>query len=286
MIFAPLDIHLLLKKYDIIPNKRLGQNFLIDPHILDRIVDAADIDPNKTVLEIGPGLGSLTRILAQYAACILAVEIDQRMISPLQDILAEYPAVHIIQGDILKVNINELINLYSPRDSSGYLVVANIPYYITSALIRNLLELAQPPLRIILTIQVEVAERICAQPGKMNLLALSVQVYGQPQIITKIPADAFFPIPRVDSAVVRVDSYTSPLIPPENIKLFFRLAKAGFSQKRKTLRNTLSAGMHWDTRTAENILRGVNIDPMRRAETLNLDEWKTLTLFVDNIDEE
>jgi len=286
VISIPFDIHLLLKKYGIIPNKTLGQNFLIDTHKLDRIVGAAEIDSTDTILEIGPGLGSLTRVLAQYAGCILAVEIDHRMIGPLKDILAEYPKVHIIQGDILKINIIELLNLYSPQDSSGYLVVANIPYYITSALIRNLLELRQPPKRIILTIQDEVAERICAQPGNLSLLALSVQVYGLPKIKTRIPADAFFPIPKVDSAVVRVDSYSSPLIPSENIKLFFRLAKAGFSQKRKTLRNALSAGMHWDRGSTEERLRQAKINPMRRAETLSLEEWKTLTQIIDTSNKE
>jgi 16S rRNA (adenine1518-N6/adenine1519-N6)-dimethyltransferase len=280
---APLDIHGLLNRYGIRPNKHLGQNFLTDTQALVCIVKTADIHANDTALEIGPGLGSLTRILAQYAACVLAIEIDPRLIAPLQDQFAQDSKVHIIQGDILTVDIIELIKEYSPGDSSNYVVVANIPYYITSALIRYLLELRQPPKRLVLTIQFEVAERICAQPGKMSLLALSVQVYGKPQLITRIPADAFYPIPKVDSAVVRLDSYPFPLIPRQNIKTFFRLAKAGFSQKRKTLRNALSAGMHWDPGQTEEILRKVNIDPMRRAETLGLEEWRALTLTVDRL---
>jgi 16S rRNA (adenine1518-N6/adenine1519-N6)-dimethyltransferase len=158
----------------------------------------------------------------------------------------------------------------------GYLVVANIPYYITSALLRHLLETPHPPARMTLTVQKEVAARICAEAGKLSILALSVQVYGQPRIAAKIPAGSFYPAPKVDSSVVRVDLYSQPLIPREELDTFFRLVRAGFSQKRKTLRNALAGGMGWGKDKAEELLRGAQIDPQRRAQTLNIEEWGRL----------
>src|SRR6185295_15985876 len=175
-----------------------------------------------TVLEIGPGLGSLTRYLGASAKEVVAVELDSNLLPALQTVLATYPNVRLIQGDILKLSPKDLI---AEKD---YLVVANIPYYITSAVIRHLLENDPKPRRIVLTVQKEVAERICAKPGDMSLLALSVQVYGKPAIAATIPAEAFYPAPKVDSAVIRVDLYPTPLIPAGLLDRFFRLAKAGF----------------------------------------------------------
>jgi 16S rRNA (adenine1518-N6/adenine1519-N6)-dimethyltransferase len=226
------------------------------------------------VLEIGPGLGSLTRYLAVSAHEVVAVELDPKLIPPLEAVLAPYSNARILQGDILKLSPNELIKA---RD---YLVVANIPYYITSALIRHILESDNKPRRIVLTIQKEVAERICAEPGDMSLLALSVQVYGEPRIAANIPAAAFFPIPSVDSAVLCVDIYDRPLIELQLLETFFKLTKAGFSQKRKTLRNALSAGLRISTSEAANLLTQTGIDPQRRAETLSIEEWgKLATTF-------
>jgi 16S rRNA (adenine1518-N6/adenine1519-N6)-dimethyltransferase len=165
-------------------------------------------------------------------------------------------------------------------DRSGYCVVANIPYYITSAVIRHLVEATKRPHRMVLTVQREVAERICAQPGDLSLLALSVQVYGQPQIAARIPAGAFYPVPKVDSAVVRVDILPEPRLPLELRAEFFALAKAGFSQKRKTLRNALAAGMKWNRDDTETFLLDAGIDPRRRAETLSLQEWGELAARV------
>jgi 16S rRNA (adenine1518-N6/adenine1519-N6)-dimethyltransferase len=164
-----------------------------------------------------------------------------------------------------------------------YLVVANIPYYITSAVIRHLLENKPRPRRVVLTIQKEVAQRICAGPGDMSLLALSVQVYGQPRIAAYIPAEAFFPAPNVDSAVLVVEIYAAPQIRQEVLDTFFKLVRAGFSQKRKTLRNSLSAGLHMPAAQAAEVLTRANIDPRRRAETLSLGEWESLSeLLADN----
>ena len=265
-----LNASVLLKQYGLRADKKLGQNFLQDPFALESIAAAAQIEPSDTVLEIGPGLGSLTRYLAASARQVIAVELDADLIPPLQAVTSTYDNIQIIHGDILKISPRELIR------KPDYLVVANIPYYITSAIIRHLLESNNKPRRIVLTIQKEVADRICAKPGDMSLLALSVQVYGQPRIVKRIPANAFFPAPKVDSAVLCVDIYPSPQTPSESINTFFKLIKAGFSQKRKTLRNSLSSGLHIPPPTAEEMLTKAGIDPMRRAETLSIDEWRSL----------
>jgi 16S rRNA (adenine1518-N6/adenine1519-N6)-dimethyltransferase len=266
----PLNAASLLKRYDLRPHKGLGQNFLQDPLALETIVSAASIQPTDTVLEIGPGLGSLTRYLAVAAKEVVAVELDANLLPPLEAVLAPYKNIRLIHGDILKLAPSEFI---AQKD---YLVVANIPYYITSAVIRHLLEHEAKPRRIVLTIQKEVAQRICAAPGDMSLLALSVQVYGKPRIAARIPAEAFFPAPKVESAVLVVDIYAAPLIETAWLDKFFKLIKAGFSQKRKTLRNSLSAGLHLSPTAAAELLTRANIDPQRRAETLSIEEWETL----------
>lgn len=267
--FPPLNVPALLRRHGLRPDPRLGQNFLLDEPALERIVQAAEIQPTETVLEIGPGLGSLTRRLAAVARQVVAVELDSRLLPPLQQVLFGLENVTLLSGDILTLDPALLPEI-------DYLVAANIPYNITSALIRRLLEARHRPDRIILTVQREVAERICAQPGGLSLLALSVQLYGAPSIRARIPAGAFYPVPKVDSAVVRVDIYPTPRLPAAQIELFFLLAKAGFSQKRKTLRNALSAGLHWEPALAAALLSAASLDPRRRAETLSLDEWQAL----------
>jgi 16S rRNA (adenine1518-N6/adenine1519-N6)-dimethyltransferase len=267
----PLDVAALLKRHGLRARKSLGQNFLQDPLALEDIISAAGIQPTDTVLEIGPGLGSLTRYLAVAAREVVAVELDPNLLPPLKAVLTPYPNVRLIHGDILKLSPEDLIT------AKDYIVAANIPYYITSAVIRHLLEAEVKPRRIVLTVQKEVGDRICARPGRMSLLTLSVQVYGDPRIAARIPADAFFPAPRVDSAVLCVDIYPSPLIGPELLNTFFKLIKAGFSQKRKTLRNSLSSGLHISPTDAADLLRRAHIDPQRRAETLSIDEWRTLS---------
>jgi 16S rRNA (adenine1518-N6/adenine1519-N6)-dimethyltransferase len=264
------NIPSLLKRYNIHPKKSLGQNFLVDSGALHKIIVAANITPSDRVLEIGAGLGNLTESLSAKAEFVVAVELDDRLLKPLQETLSGKTNVRVVPGDMLKLDPEELMN------GSGYLVVANIPYYITSALIRHLLETSCKPVRLVLTVQSEVASRICATPNDMNLLALSVQVYGEPVIVGKIPAEAFYPSPNVDSAIVRVDLYSEPVIPMEQLDVFFHLAKAGFSQKRKTLRNSISAGMRLGTENTLLLLHAASIDPMRRAETLGLEDWHRL----------
>ncbi len=268
---APLDVRGLLKSYGLRPKKSLGQNFLVDPTALDRIVAAGEIQPRDTVLEVGAGLGTLTRALAHGGADVVAVEMDERLLPPLREVLEPWKNVRLVPGDILALEPADLVGV------NRYLVVANIPYYITSALIRHLLESAVPPRRLVLTVQREVAQRLCAQPGHLSMLALSVQVYGSPAIRGRIPAGAFFPVPKVDSAVVRVDRYDQPRIPADRLERFFELARAGFGQKRKTLQNALSGGLGWPKERTGALLDQAGLDPRRRAQTLSLEEWGRLT---------
>lgn len=266
----PLNVANLLKRHGLRADKSLGQNFLQDPIALEKIASAAEIQPTDSVLEIGPGLGSLTRYLAVAAGEVVAVELDGNLFPLLKAVLAPYTNIRLIHGDILEFKPAELVN------RPGYLVVANIPYYITSAIIRHLLENEPQPRRIVLTIQKEVADRICAAPGGMSLLALSVQVYGTPRIAARIPAGAFFPAPKVDSAVLCLDVHPEPQVKRELLETFFEVIKAGFSQKRKTLRNSLSSGLRIPPANAANLLTQAGIDPQRRAETLSIPEWQRL----------
>ena len=261
----------LLKAFRLRPQKDLGQNFLVDENILSRIVECADLSPTAQVLEIGAGLGSLTYFLAQAARQVTSVEIDPDLLAIARHTTADYENVDLVQGDILQMDLNSL------KLQDDFIVVANIPYYITSAIIRKLLNSTAKPARMVLTIQEEVARRICAEAGEMSLLALSVQVFGAPHIVLKIPAQAFYPSPKVDSVTLRVDLFQQPLIAEEKLDTFFRLTKAGFSQKRKMLRNTLSAGLQLPREEVDALLTGAAIDPQRRAQTLTLQEWGTLT---------
>jgi 16S rRNA (adenine1518-N6/adenine1519-N6)-dimethyltransferase len=265
-----LNIQPLLKRYHIHPKKSLGQNFLVEPGGLMKVINAAELSGSEEVLEIGAGLGSLTYLLAQTSARVSAVEIDTHMLEPLAEALKPFSNVQIVPGDILELDPAELVS------SENYVVVANIPYYITSAIIRHLLEANLKPSRVILTIQKEVAQRILARDGKMSLLSLSVFVFGEPEIANTIPAGSFFPAPDVDSAVLRIRLYPKPLIPPSQLDQFFKLAHAGFGQKRKTLRNSLSAGLNLPASEIEAQLLEANIEPSRRAETLSIAEWARL----------
>ena len=265
-----MDVRALLRSHHLDPHKGLGQNFLIDQKALRKIVDYAEVSAQDTVLEIGAGLGSLTRLLAKTAKRVVAVEIDRNLVPILTEVMTPFTNTEIIQGDILALNPAEIMG------ETNFIVVANIPYFITSAIIRHLLTSAVKPSRIVLTMQQEVAERICAEAGDLSLLALSVQVFGTPRIGVSIPASAFYPPPKVDSATLRVDIFDKPLFSGKQLDQFFTLAKIGFSQKRKMLRNTLAAGLHCSGPQAGELLTAAGIDPTRRAQTLDLVEWKTL----------
>ena len=268
---SAVNVPALLRRYGLRPRKALGQNFLVSSAALEQVVRAAELPPQAGADFQHFGLGTLTRRLAQQAARVVAVEKDAALLPALREVLAPYPQVDIVVGDALQ---------FAPEaffPHSGYFVVANIPYYITSALIRHLLSAAVRPQRMVLTVQREVAERICAAPGKLSLLAVSVQVFGTPRLCARIPAGAFYPPPSVDSAVVRVDLLAEPRIPSDRLDTFFRLAKAAFAQKRKTLANALSAGLGWPKARTVAWLQAAGVEPRRRAQTVSLDEWARLT---------
>jgi 16S rRNA (adenine1518-N6/adenine1519-N6)-dimethyltransferase len=264
----------LLEAHAITPKKSLGQNFLHDPNALEKIIEVAGLTPDAVVVEIGPGTGSLTRALARHAARVIAVEVDGRLIPLLQHELADLPHVELVHADILAVNLAEWVG------GQPYVVVANLPYYITSAILRRLLETPPRPQRLVVTVQREVADRLVARPGAMSLLAVSVQFYGQPQIVLHLNPAAFWPRPDVESAVVRIDIGGAPRVDVPDERLFFRVVRAGFGQKRKQLRNALGAGLLLDKARAEALLVQAGIDPQRRAETLTLDEWASLARAV------
>jgi 16S rRNA (adenine1518-N6/adenine1519-N6)-dimethyltransferase len=200
----------------------------------------------------------------------VAVEIDEALLAPLAEIVRDHGNVEVLRGDILTLDLATLFT------SSGYLVVANIPYYLTSNLLRHLLETSVRPSRLALTVQKEVAERACAGPGDLSLLALSIQLYGAPRIAHHIPAGAFYPVPNVDSALLIVELYDRPELAADKIGPFFKVTKAAFAQKRKTLANSLAALPYWDKAAIENNLRAAGIDPQRRPQTLSMEEWGLL----------
>lgn len=262
------SVQSLLRSHGLRPNKRLGQSFLADPALLAHIADAADLLPGDLVVEVGAGLGTLTRHLAARAGQVIAVEIDPGLLDILREQVRSHPNVQVLAGDILRVPIPNL----TPR---GYKLVGNVPYNITSAILRHFLEHEPRPSLVVMTLQREVAERIVAGPGDMSLLAVSVQFYGRPRIVARIPAGAFYPPPEVDSAVLRIDVLPEPAVPGVDEQAFFRAVRAGFGQKRKTLRNSLRAGLALDAAKVSSVLGAAGIDPERRAETLSLAEWGT-----------
>lgn len=261
----------LLDHFGVLPKKSLGQNFLHDPQALEKVANAAELLPADTVLEIGPGTGALTAVLAQRVQRVIAVELDRRLEPIMALTLAPYDNIEVIFDDILNVNLPALVG------DQPYVVVANVPYYITSAIMRLLLESPTPPRRIVMTVQLEVAERLIAKPGDMTLLSVSAQFYAKPKIVARFNKAVFYPRPDVDSAVVKLDVYDAPPVDVPNAALFFRVVKAGFGQKRKQLKNSVAEGLHIDSEQASALLQAAQIDPTRRAETLSLAEWAALT---------
>jgi 16S rRNA (adenine1518-N6/adenine1519-N6)-dimethyltransferase len=264
---SPLNVRQLLREFNLRPQKSLGQNWLVDESTLACIAAAAELTRQDTVLEIGPGLGSLTRYLAESAGRVVAVELDGALMPPLRRVLADYSNVTLVQGDILQFNPAALVA------APCYKVAANLPYYITSAVIRHLLEADVSPSLIILTVQLEVAQRITAAPGKLSLLGVSVQFYGRPSIVTRIKAGTFYPAPKVDSAVVRIEPYKNPIVQVDDRDEFFAVVKAGFAQKRKQLHNALTGGLARPQAEIAAALERAGVDGRRRAETLTLAEW-------------
>jgi len=254
-----------------VPKKSLGQHWLKDRDILGNIADDANIGPDETVLEIGPGLGTLTSELLRRAKKVIAVELDGELAAKLPK---QFPgtSLEVVNQDILSFDLTRL--------PENYVVVANVPYYITSKIIKLLTTAGNKPRTIVLLIQKEVAVRLAAQPGDMSILAVSAQIYANVELGDVVPAKFFTPPPKVDSQVVILNTRAEALVSPEDEKLFFRVVKAGFSAKRKKLRSSISSGLHISKPEAEELLKGIGISPDDRAEQLSLDDWLRLTAAV------
>ena len=267
MSLQPLRIPDLLRQYGLRPQKSLGQNFLADHNALLKIVRESGVGPEDRVLEIGAGLGSLTRLLAEKAQSVTAIEIDNKLFPALEAVVQDFDNIRLVQGDILEMAPETLF------DRDGYLVIANIPYYITSAVIRHLLEASVRPAKLVLTMQKEVAERITNRDAKMSLLSLSVLVYGTPRVSSQIPAQCFYPAPKVDSCVLIVDLYPQPKLSKAETKTLFKLAHAAFNQKRKMLRSSLRPLLGGEADAVRQSLEAAGLEPQERPENLSLADW-------------
>ena len=268
IIASPEVVHYICKRFDIKMSKKLGQNFLIKRGIVDEIVKAADLQEGEPVLEIGPGIGTLTQGLAQSGAHVTAIELDTRLLEVLDTTLAQYSNVTIVHGDVLKLDVPSIMN------NEPFKVVANLPYYITTPIIMSLLESRLPIERLVVMVQKEVALRMVAKPGTKDYGALSVavQYYTKPDIVLDVPPKSFLPAPAVTSSVIRCVLRDKPPVDVVDEKLFFRVVKAGFAQRRKTFANTMkTTGLSKDR--IEELLVKANIDGQRRGETFTLQEF-------------
>ena len=268
VIASPEVVHYICKRLDIKMSKKLGQNFLIKRGIVDEIVHAAELTVGEPVLEVGPGIGTLTQGLAQSGVDVTAIELDRRLLEVLDTTLASYDNVRIIHGDVLKLDVPTIMN-HKP-----FKVVANLPYYITTPIIMSLLESKLPIERLVVMVQKEVALRMIAKPGTKDYGALSVavQYYTEPDIVLDVPPKSFLPAPAVTSSVIRCVLRDKPPVDVIDEKLFFRVVKAGFAQRRKTFSNTMkTTGLTRDR--IEELLAKANIDGQRRGETFTLQEF-------------
>jgi 16S rRNA (adenine1518-N6/adenine1519-N6)-dimethyltransferase len=271
----PAVVRRLLQGHGVRPQKTFGQYWLEDRRALERIVAAAELAPGDAALEVGAGMGVLTVALAQAVGPqgrVVAVEIERDVLAILREVTAPLGNVEIVPRNLLEIEPREFFQ------GTPYALAANLPYYITASALRHFLECAQPPRRLVVLVQQEVAERLTAKPGDLSLLGVSVQFYGQPRLIARVPASSFYPPPRVDSAIVRIDVYEHPPLALEVAARarFFQVVRAGFGQKRKTLRNALMLGLDQPAPVVEGWLSAAGIDSRRRAETLSLEEWGRL----------
>ena len=261
----------LLAEYDLHAKKGLGQNFLIEGGVLKKIAAAAELTPTDTVIEVGPVLGVRTETLLEQAGKVIAIELDDHLADILKTRFAGVDKITVINDDVLKVNPADILG-----KETNYKVVANLPYYITSAVIRHFLEAPVKPNTLVLMVQKEVAKQITAQPGEMSLLSVSVQLYGKPTVVGKVSAHCFYPAPNVDSAILKIAVYPRPKIETDDITGFFDIARAGFSANRKQLVNSLANGLKVTKAEIIPVLEKAGIDPQRRAESLTIDEWGIL----------
>jgi len=259
-----------LQNLGIEPKKSLGQNFLVDPAAAERIVDAVGIEANDLVFEIGPGTGALTRSLVKRAGHVIAIELDPRLVESLRDIFKRAPNLTVVHADALEADFAALAASHAPANT-GIRFVGNLPYYITSAIVRRILESGLAWKSIVVTVQLEVAQRMVAAPGDMGLLSVATQLHSKAEMLMRLAAGAFYPQPGVDSAVVRLSPHPVPLF--DQPEVLFKLARAGFSQRRKQLINTLSTGVGLSKIDAAELLLKAKVEPSRRPETLTVAEW-------------
>lgn len=276
---TPTATAAVLNKYNFSFRKKFGQNFLIDANMLEKIVSSAGINKEDCVLEIGPGIGTMTQYLAEQAGKVIAVEIDSDLIPILKDTLKEYNNVEIINNDILKIDLNELVDTYN--NGKPVKVVANLPYYITTPIIMELLEKKVPLTSITIMVQKEVADRMQVGPGTKDYgaLSLAVQYYAKPEIIVTVPPECFMPRPKVGSAVIRLSLYEEPPVKVMNPEYMFRLIRASFNQRRKTLVNGLcnDGGLHLNRETVTNALKQMDLSETIRGEALTLEQFAMLS---------
>ena len=278
----------ILQKYDFRTQKKFGQNFLIDPHVLEKIVEAAGITKDDVVLEIGPGIGTMTQYLCESAGEVVAVEIDKNLIPILKETLSAYDNVRIINEDILKVDLAALSEEYGGRP---FKVVANLPYYITTPILMTLLEGRLPLTNITVMVQKEVADRMQSGPGSKDYgaLSLGVQYYTEPEIVANVPPNCFLPRPKVGSAVIRLTLHKEPPVSVRDEKLMFQLIRASFNQRRKTLQNGLnnSPDLHFSRERITEAIASLGVSPTVRGEQLTLAQFAALSdYFTEHQDEE
>lgn len=279
-------IQQIVNFYDLSPVKGLGQHFILDKDSLNKMTEAANLTESDLVIEIGAGLGSLTRELSQKAGKVIAIEKDPNLIRILPKINSDLMNVEYLEKNILSLDDSFFEEKFSNWTGSvktngrevpeSYKIVSNLPFYITSAIIRQFLEASPKPEVMVIMIQKEVAERIIAGPPSESVLGISVKFYGEPEIVTKVNSNNFWPEPQVDSSILKITPYQAPKWEVKDTEGFFRLVKAGFRQKRKQLKNSLSHGLELSKDEASKILKSADIDPTRRAQTLSVEDWVSL----------
>lgn len=261
------ELRNLLYAHNMRPNKAFGQNFLIDRSVLQQITDAAEIAPADQLLEVGSGTGVLTRELAQQAQRVVAVELERDMLRLLASTTRPFPNIELVEGNLLHLDPAEIFG------TARYKLVANLPYYITAPTFRHFLESSNPPEMIVVMVQKEVAQRIIAEPGDLSVLAVSIQFYGRPEIVAQVPARAFYPAPKVDSAILRVRVFPEAPLAGAEREGFFKVVQAGFTERRKQLHNSLTHALHIKNENIRALLQTAGVEASRRAETLSIEEW-------------
>ncbi len=271
---APSSLLTRLHELGLGPRKSLGQHYLSDPRLLAGIVAAAELPSEAVVIEVGPGPGTLTAALLPYVGRLIAIELDDTLAPLLAEHFREWPSFHLIHGDALQIAPHEALE--RTGGMAPYYLVANLPYYLAAALLRHYLEAEPPPERAVVTVQLEVAQRIVARPPQMSLLSVAVQALARPHIVRRLPPGAFYPPPQVHSAVLRLDPYKPPRLPVDERAWFFTVVRAGFGQRRKTLRNSLAAGLGLEPELVVAQLQAMGMAPTTRAQELTVEQWLAL----------